>query len=278
MFTVIDKKELAPHVFAIEILAPEISQKVKPGQFVMLKIDKEGERIPLTVAETEPQKKTIVIIFQDVGKTTHRLAQMKKHSTILDLLGPLGKQTEIKYYGTVLLVGGGVGIAELYPLVKALKECDNKIYTVLGARTKSLVILEEELKEFSDALYITTDDGTYGEKGVVTEVLDRLLKQGVKIDLAYAIGPTVMMKRVAELTKRHEIKTIVNLNPIMVDGTGMCGSCRVTVAGKVKFACVDGPEFDAQEVNFDELVSRQKLFLEQERARMDADSNADKCG
>lgn len=263
MYKIIDKQKLCAEVFSLTILAPQIAGKAEPGQFVILKIDERGERIPLTIVEAD--RTTIRIIFQVVGQTTQRLSCLEPPEAILDLLGPLGRKTELKNFGQVVVVGGGVGIAELYPLVKSLKGCGNKIQTILGARTKALVILEEELRKFSDAIYITTDDGTYGEKGVVTDVLVRLLKKEMKIDLVYAIGPALMMQKVSSLTKEYGIKTTVSLNPIMVDGTGMCGSCRVSVGGKVKFACVDGPEFDAHQVDFEELINRQKLFLEQEK-------------
>jgi len=271
MYNIIHKQILAPKVFSVEIMAPEIARKAQAGQFVMVKIDEKGERIPLTIAETDVDRNAIKIIFQVVGRTTQILSQLEKGAAILDLLGPLGRQTELKNYGEVVVVGGGVGIAELYPLVKALKELGNKIYSILGARTKSLVILEDQLKKFSDVVYITTDDGTYGEKGLVTDVLNRLMNTGLRPGLVYAIGPTIMMQKVSELTKQYGIKTVVNLNPIMVDGTGMCGSCRVTVNGEVKFACVDGPEFDAHQVDFAELINRQRMFIEQEKIIREAD-------
>lgn len=265
MFEIIKKNKLAENVFSIEISAPEIARSASAGQFIMLKIDERGERIPLTIAGVGENKRTIRIIFQAVGKTTIQLARLEQSDKILDILGPLGKETELKNYGKVIAIGGGVGIAELYPAIKSLKTLGNEIYAILGAKTKDLLILEEEIKAISDHVYITTDDGSCGEKGLVTDALRLILQDGKFSGMVYAIGPAIMMKKVSELTKEFCIKTIVNLNPIMVDGTGMCGSCRVTVAGKVKFACVDGPEFDAHKVDFEELLNRQKLFLDQEK-------------
>ncbi len=265
MFKIISTKNIAPNVFSIEISAPDIAQRAKPGQFVMLKINEKGERIPLTIADIDKTKNTIKIIFQSVGNTTKMLATLSVSDSIMDVLGPLGRKTELRHYGTIVVVGGGVGIAELYPVVKSFKELGNKVYTIIGARSRELLILEKELKALSDSLCITTDDGTYGEKGFVTDVLKRILEGGERIDLVYAIGPTIMMKKVSDTTQVFKISTVVNLNPIMVDGTGMCGSCRVTIGGKAKFACVDGPEFDAHQVNFDELLLRQKTFVTQER-------------
>ncbi|MCX5657671.1 MAG: sulfide/dihydroorotate dehydrogenase-like FAD/NAD-binding protein [Candidatus Omnitrophica bacterium] len=265
MFKIISTKNLAPNVFSIEISAPDIAWRAKPGQFVMLKIDDKGERIPLTIADIDKAMSSIKIIFQVVGNTTRRLSTLSESDLIMDVLGPLGRKTELKHYGTIVAVGGGVGIAELYPVVKSFKELGNKVYTIIGARSRELLILEKELKTLSDLLYITTDDGTYGEKGFVTDVLRRILEEGHKVDLVYAIGPTLMMKKVSDTTQGFKVNTIVNLNPIMVDGTGMCGSCRVTIGGKARFACVDGPEFDAHQVDFDELFLRQKTFIAQER-------------
>ncbi len=265
MFEIVKKNKLAENVFSIEISVPEIAKSARAGQFVILKIDEKGERIPLTIAGVGEDKRSIRIIFQAVGKTTKQLSELAQSDKILDLLGPLGRETELNNYGKVIAIGGGVGIAELYPAIKSFKALGNEIYAILGAKTKDLLILEEEIKEASDRIYITTDDGSYGEKGLVTDALKRILQGGQFSGMVYAIGPTIMMKKVADLTKEFRIKTVVNLNPIMVDGTGMCGSCRVTVAGSVKFACVDGPEFDAHGIDFEELLNRQKLFLDQEK-------------
>ncbi|MBM3254134.1 MAG: sulfide/dihydroorotate dehydrogenase-like FAD/NAD-binding protein [Candidatus Omnitrophica bacterium] len=264
LFKVISNQAIARGVNKIEVFAPQIARKALTGQFVMLRVDEKGERIPLTVADKSKEEGNITIIFQQVGLTTKKLAQLKKGDNISDLAGPLGRPTEIKKYGTIVLVGGGVGIAEMYPVARAFREADNKIISILGARSKDLLILENELKVISKEMYITTDDGSYGRKGLVTDVLKEIIEKE-KPSLVYAIGPIIMMKAVSELTRPYKIHTIVSLNSIMVDGTGMCGSCRVRVDEKTKFACVDGPEFDGHLVDFDELSKRLKLFIDLER-------------
>jgi len=232
-------------------------------------VNERGERIPLTVAGSDREKGSVTIIFQEVGKTTKLLGTLEEGDEILDFVGPLGKPTEIENFGTVMTLGGGFGTAVLYPLVKAIKEKGNYVITAIGARTKDLVILEDEMREISDEVYITTDDGSYGRKGFVTEVLADFLKEGRKIDRVFSVGPVPMMKATANVTKPYGVKTIVSLNPIMVDGTGMCGACRVEVGGKTKFACIDGPEFDAHEVNFDLLMKRLGMYREEEKASLE---------
>jgi ferredoxin--NADP+ reductase len=262
-FEILKKETLSPNVKKIVIHAPLIARKAKAGQFVIIIVHEKGERIPLTISDKDIENGTITVIFQEVGRTTKVLGKMDKGSKLFHVLGPLGKPTEIKNYGKVIAVGGGIGIAELYPVVKTLKDVNNFITTIIGARTKELLILENILKEISDKLIITTDDGSYGRKGFVTDALREIIEEE-RIDLVYAIGPVIMMKKVSELTKPFGIKTIVCLNPIMVDGTGMCGSCRVKVEDKTYFACVDGPDFDGHLVDFDELIKRLNLFKKQE--------------
>jgi len=261
---------LAPENKLFEIMQPSIARKAVPGQFVVIIHSEKGERIPLTIADTNKVKGTITIIFQEVGKSTMELGTFKEGDRLQDVIGPLGKPTEIEHYGTVVCVGGGVGIAPLYPIAKALKEAGNKVIGILGARTENLLILEKEFKEITDELYITTDDGSYGRKGFVSDELNRLIEEGYKITRVWAIGPAIMMKVVSEVTRPHNIKTIVSLNPIMVDGTGMCGCCRVEVGGETKFACVDGPEFDGHLVDFDLLMKRQAMYKKEEKQALES--------
>jgi len=263
---IIQKRELGPNVKLMEIEAPLVAKKEKPGQFVVLRVHEDGERIPLTITESNIEKGTITLIFQEVGKTTKQLGQINVGDNIVDLVGPLGTPADIKYFGTVVVVGGGAATAVAYPEARELKKAGNKVITIIGARNKDLIILEDQMKAFSDELYITTDDGSKGHHGLVTDVLKQLIEKGVKIDLVVAIGPAIMMKVVAEVTRPYKIKTIASLNPIMVDATGMCGVCRVSIGGKTKFACVDGPEFDAHLVDFDLLMARQRMYLEKEKA------------
>jgi ferredoxin--NADP+ reductase len=262
---IVVKKELAPNIKLIEVNSPEIAEKAQPGQFVILRVDEKGERFPLTLVDWDKQKGTITLIFLEVGVSTKKLGTLQVGDKILDIVGPLGVPSEIKQYGQVCVIGGGVGTASAYPIIRALKRMGNKVVSIIGARTAQLLILEDKIGEVSDELYISTDDGTKGQKGFVTDVLSKLVQNGYRFDLIYAIGPAVMMRAVARVTKQYGIKTIVSLNPIMVDGMGMCGACRVTVGGKTKFACVDGPEFDAHEVDFDELIKRQRMFLAEEK-------------
>ncbi|MFA5084936.1 MAG: sulfide/dihydroorotate dehydrogenase-like FAD/NAD-binding protein [Candidatus Omnitrophota bacterium] len=248
----------------LEILSQDIALKARPGQFVVLMTSEKGERIPLTIVERDLPKGTIKLIFQEAGLTTKILGAMKTGDSLYSLVGPLGHPTEIKKYGKIIIVGGGVGIAEIYPVARAMKEAGNHITTILGARSKDLLILENELKSASDEFYVATDDGSYGRKGFTTDILEELLGKG-KYDLVYSVGPIPMMKRSSMVTRKFNTKTIVSLNAIMVDATGMCGCCRVTVGGKTYFSCVDGPEFDASLVDWEELTKRNKIYDDKEK-------------
>ncbi|MFH2028466.1 MAG: sulfide/dihydroorotate dehydrogenase-like FAD/NAD-binding protein [Nanoarchaeota archaeon] len=260
MPTILKKQKLAENTYLMEIDAPDVAKKAQPGQFIILRIDEEGERIPLTIADFD--KKVITLVFLVVGHTTERLSNLKKGDSLLDFVGPLGLPSLIKEYGNVCLVGGGLGIAPIYPIAKALKKANNNIITILGAKSKSNLFWEDKFKEISDELLIATDDGSKGHKGFVSDLLKELMGRK-KLDLAIAIGPPIMMKVVSDLT-RQRIKTLVSLNPIMIDGMGMCGGCRVIIDGKTKFACVDGPEFNGHKVEWDELINRNKFYHEEE--------------
>ncbi len=264
MYDILEKQVLSENVKLMKVKAPLVAKKAQAGQFIILRIDEEGERIPLTIADYDRKKGTITIIFMEVGKTTKQLGTLNVGDKLLNFAGPLGVASEIEKFGTVVCIGGGVGIAPLYPIIRALKKTGNYVITILGARNEKLLMLEKEIEEFSDELHICTDDGSKGEKGFVSNVLQNLINEGKKIDIVWAIGPVIMMKVVANLTKKYDIKTIVSLNPIMVDGTGMCGGCRVSVGGEIKFACVDGPEFDGHKVDFDNLMLRNRRFLKEE--------------
>jgi ferredoxin--NADP+ reductase len=263
-YKILVAKELAPAIKLFEVSAPLIAKKAKPGQFVVLRIDEKGERIPLTITDFDAKRGTITIVVLEAGKTTKKLLTLKEGDYLLNFIGPLGNPAEIENYGTVVCIGGGVGIACILPEVRAFKKAGNKVMSIIGARTKDLLIFEEEIKEHSDEFYITTDDGSKGHHGFVSDVLQRLIGEK-QIDLVVAVGPVIMMKVIAQVTRPLQIKTIASLNPIMVDGTGMCGSCRVTVGGETKFVCVDGPEFDAHLVDFDQLMARNARYLEEER-------------
>ncbi len=277
MFNIIEKSTPATSINRFVIEASDISKKTLPGQFVILRLHEKGERIPLTVADADKVKGTITLFIQEVGKTTIEMGKLKSGDTILDVVGPLGVPSHIENFGTVLCIAGGVGVAVMYPIAKALKEKGNKIISILGARSKNFIVLENEMKKNSDEFYITTDDGSYGQKGFVSDVLNDLLatRHSPLANIVYAIGPVPMMKVVSEITKQHNIKTIVSLNPIMVDGTGMCGACRVSVGGVTKFACVDGPDFDGHLVNWPELTSRLSVFKRKEKESLD---HYCKCG
>lgn len=268
MFKILEKQVLTPEIKLMVIEAPRVARKAKAGQFVILRINETGERIPLTIADFDAEKGTVTIIFQEVGKTTMMLGEMEAGDTILDFVGPLGKEMEEKYFGHVVCVGGGVGIAPTFPKARALKEAGNRVTSIIGARTASMLFWEDKMREVSDELYVTTDDGSYGEKGFVTTVLERILEEE-KVDLVIAVGPVMMMKMASLLTKKYNVPTLVSLNPIMVDGTGMCGCCRVSVNGHCKFTCVDGPIFDGHAVDFDELLSRQRIYLEEEKRALE---------
>jgi ferredoxin--NADP+ reductase len=262
---ILTKRVLATGVKEFVVASPVIARKALAGQFIVLRIDEYGERIPLTIAETDPGKGTVTIIFLEVGKTTKQLGTLKVGDKLMDFIGPLGKPTHIENYGTVVAIGGGVGIPAVLPIARALKAKGNRVIGITGARRKDLLILEDEMRGACHELLVTTDDGSYGLKGVVTDTLKKLIADGTKIDLVVAVGPAIMMKFVTLTTKPHHLKTLVSLNSVMVDGTGMCGACRVTVGSKTRFVCVDGPDFDGHEVNFDELMVRQKMYLSQEK-------------
>ena len=266
MFPIIEKKEMAERTICqLKIQAPDIARKVKPGQFVILRVNEAGERIPLTVADKNSLEGTIVIIFQIVGKTTALLRKLKVGQNIKDVVGPLGQPTEIEKVGKVVCIGGGTGVAILHHLTKGLFEIGNEVISIIGARTKSLIILEQEMKAISNELIVCTDDGSYGYHGFVNQALKEVIEKNPDIKKAVAIGPVPMMKATVDVTRDPYIPTIVSLNPIMVDGTGMCGVCRCTVDGKTKFACVDGPDFDGHKVDFDELQQRLCTYLSQEK-------------
>ncbi len=264
MNKIVSKKILSENVVSIDVEAPEIARSRKPGHFVIVRPDEKGERIPLTISSANVEKGTINLIIQRVGVSSAKIFAKEVGDYLQDVVGPLGKATDIKKVGTVLAAGGGVGIAPLLPIVEGFKKAGNRVITVLAARTKELLILEDEMRKFSDEVVIMTDDGSYGKKGLVTEGMEEVI-QREHIDEAVVIGPAIMMKFAALTTKKYNIKTIASLNTIMVDGTGMCGACRVTVGGKTRFVCIDGPEFDAHEVDFDEMLLRLNSFKEQER-------------
>ncbi|MCX9013892.1 MAG: sulfide/dihydroorotate dehydrogenase-like FAD/NAD-binding protein [Candidatus Methanoperedens sp.] len=265
-FKILKKEELVPDIHIMDISAPRIARKAQPGQFVMLRINETGERIPLTIADFDREKGSITIIFMAVGKTTMQLASLKAGDELLDFIGPLGIPSEIENYGTVILVGGGVGVAPVFPQARAFKEAGNRVISIIGARSANLLLWEDKMREVSDELYITTDDGTKGHHGFVTDIVKQVLQGNEKVARIIAIGPPVMMRAVAGVTAPFKVKTIVSLNSIMVDGTGMCGACRVLVGNETKFACVDGPEFDAHLVDFTLLMNRLAMYQPEEKA------------
>ena len=265
MNEIVSKREIAPNTYEYRIHHPKIAKKRKAGQFVILRIHDGGERVPLTIVDSDPEAGTVTLIFQAVGHSTRELAELGVGDRLLDLAGPLGKPTHIENYGTACVIGGGYGTAPVLPIAAALKEAGNNLIGIIGARTKELVILEHELRAICSRLEVATDDGSYGHHGFVTDVLKQLIEDGVKVDFVLAVGPSPMMRAVANLTKQHGITTMVSLNPIMIDGTGMCGGCRVIVGGQVKFACVDGPEFHGDQVDFDSLARRLGTYREKER-------------
>ena len=265
MYKIVRKQVLNPTVVRMDIDAPKIAKKAEPGQFIILRVDEEGERMPLTIADYDREAGTVSIIYQIVGKTTKALSELPEGGFINDFVGPLGVASHVEGLKKVAVIGGGVGSAIAYPVAKKLHNLGTHVDVIVGFRNKDLLILEEEFKAASERLFIMTDDGSYGEKGLVTSALENLIKEGNEYDEIIAIGPLVMMKFVCKLTKEYGIKTTVSMNPIMIDGTGMCGGCRLTVGGKVKFACVDGPDFDGHEVDFDEAISRSSMYKEFEK-------------
>lgn len=264
MFPLLEKKELTPTIVQIKIQAPNIAKKALPGQFIIFRISEEGERVPLTISDFDRQAGSITLIFQKAGLSTTLLGELEPGDSLLDVVGPLGRPTELDGYQRVAVIGGGVGCAIAYPQAKALFEKSASVDVIAGFRDSSMVILEKEMRAVSHHLILTTDDGSYGTKGFVTDALKKQIEAGRQYDAVIAIGPIPMMKMVCAVTKPFEIKTIVSLNPIMIDGTGMCGGCRVTVGGQIKFACVDGPDFDGHQVDFDELSIRNRIFQQTE--------------
>jgi ferredoxin--NADP+ reductase len=264
VFTIREKESLAHNVHRIVVDAPYIAGKTLPGQFVMLRVTDHGERIPMTIADSDREKGTITIIYQEVGRTTMMMASLSAGDRLEDVVGPLGLPSQVQKLDHVVCVGGGIGIAPIHPVARGFKEAGSRVLSILGARSRELLILEEEMKIASSEVRVCTDDGSYGKKGSVTNILEDLIQEGRPIDLVMAVGPVPMMEAVCRITRPYTIKTVVSLNPIMVDGTGMCGACRVTVDGETKFACVDGPEFDGHLVDFTELKIRQKMYLVEE--------------
>lgn len=270
MFKILSKEELSPNVFAMDIEAPRVAKKAQAGQFIVLRVDEKGERIPLTIANFNRDTGVVNIVFQVIGASTMALAALNAGDSLLDFVGPLGKPSKIKKFnGTVVVVGGGIGVAPTFPIARAMKEAGNKVIAIMGAKTKDIIIMEAEMQAVTDEIMITTDDGSRGIKGFVTYAVEELYKRGENIAQVTAIGPVIMMKSVADVTRKLAIPTVVSLNPIMVDGTGMCGGCRVTIGEETKFACVDGPEFDGHLVDFKGLMSRQRMYRDLEQIEKD---------
>lgn len=269
MFKILSKERIAPKEYDLWVEAPLVAKSTKPGQFVVLRPNEHGERIPLTIADFDREEGTIRIIYQAVGKTTAMMAAMNVGDCIQDISGPLGMPSDIENYGTVMMVGGGVGIAALFPILRALKQAGNKVITILGGRTSELVIMKDDCAEYSDELIITTDDGSEGIKGLVTDAMKQVVGRGEKIDRCWAIGPTIMMKFCALTASDLGLPVWVSMNPLMVDGTGMCGCCRLTVDGSIKFGCVDGPEFDGTKINWDEFLGRMRQYKDEEKISME---------
>ena len=269
MYKIVYREDVAPKIHLFRIAAPAVARKAQPGQFVMVRADEHSERIPLTVADFDREAGTVTIVFMEVGHTTKEMADLQQGDYLANFVGPLGNPTEIEKFGTVMVVGGGFGTATLLPVVRGMREAGNHVITVIGFRTKDLIFYEDKLREASDELVVSTDDGSYGHKGVVTVPIKEMLESGRKIDRVIAVGPGIMMKFVSLTTQPFGVPTIVSLNPIMIDGTGMCGGCRVTVGGQTKFVCVDGPEFEGHQVDWDILFARQRLYLEEEKRALE---------
>lgn len=265
MYKILLRQDLVPNIHLFKIAAPNVARKAQAGQFVVIRIDEKGERIPLTIADWDAAEGSITVVVMEVGTTTHRLAELGTGDNIVDFIGPLGLPTHIEKFGTVACVAGGFAIATIVPIARAMRDKGNRVISIMGARNEGLVFWENELRRASDELIVMTDDGSYGRKGLVTEPLKDLLAGGGKIDRVIAIGPSIMMKFCAKTTEPFGVKTIVSLNPIMVDGTGMCGCCRVSVGGVTRFACVDGPDFDGHQVDWDLLFARQRTYLDEEK-------------
>lgn len=269
MYKIIERQELAPSITRLVVEAPLIARKRKAGNFIILRATETGERIPLTIVDSDPEQGTITLIFQAIGRSTHLLQRIQQGASLLDVAGPLGEATPVDTYGRVVCIGGGVGAAVVFPIAKALRQAGNHVTSIIGARNRDLVILEQETAAISDVLIVTTDDGSHGLKGFVTDALRKVVEQDGHPAAVYAIGPLRMMQAVAEQTRPLGIRTYASLNPIMMDGTGMCGACRVTVGGQMKFACVDGPEFNAHEIAFDELIARNNTYRDLEQQAME---------
>jgi len=269
MYRILFRQDLVPKIHLFKIDAPDVARKAQPGQFVVIRIDERGERIPLTIADWDEKEGSVTVVFMEVGTTTCRLTLLSAGDYIVDFIGPLGLPTHIEKFGTVVCVAGGFAIATTVPIARAMKSQGNRVISIMGARSKDLIFWEDELRSVSDQLIVTTDDGSYGRKGVVTESLKELLQSGDKVDRVIAIGPSIMMKYCSLTTQPFGVKTIVSLNPIMVDGTGMCGCCRVSVDGVTKFVCVDGPDFDGHKVDWDLLFARQRIYLDQEKLSLE---------
>ncbi|MDF9407478.1 MAG: Dihydroorotate dehydrogenase B (NAD(+)), electron transfer subunit [Pelotomaculum sp. PtaB.Bin013] len=278
MYKILKREVLAPTLFLFDIEAPLVARKAKPGQFIILRIHDEGERIPLTIADFDREKGTITCVFQEVGKTTMELATLNEGDSVRDFVGPLGEPSHIEKLGKIVCVGGGVGVAPVHPIARALKEAGNEVIGIIGARTKELLFWEDKMRNACTELRVTTDDGSYVRQGFVTDVLKEVVEEKGDIALCVAIGPLPMMRAVCNMTKEYNIKTIVSLNSIMVDGTGMCGCCRVTVGGQTKFACVDGPEFDGHAVDFAEMARRSVIYKSQEQAAVERFNHTCSCG
>jgi ferredoxin--NADP+ reductase len=278
MFRIVEAEFLAPEIKRFVIEAPRVARKRQAGQFVIVRVYAHGERIPLTIADGDEKRGTVTLIVQGVGKTSKLMNRLGPGDALLDLVGPLGKPSEVKQFGTVVVIGGGVGAAIAYPTAKALHEAGNHVISILGGRNRDLVILEQEIRSISDELVVTTDDGSYGQKGLVIDPLKQMIAEGRPIGMVLAIGPVRMMQAVAEATRPHEIPTVVSLNSLMVDGTGMCGGCRILTSEGTKFACVDGPEFDAHTVDFEILVQRNRMYAEREREELEQfEQHVDEC-
>ncbi len=278
MYEILLKEDLAPVTKLFEVQAPVVARKARAGQFVIVRLTEEGERVPLTIADYDREKGTITLVFQEVGKTTMQMAHMKPGEQLASITGPLGLQSEIENYGTVLCVGGGVGIAPIFPIARDLKEAGNTVLSIIGARNKGLLFWEEKMRSVSDELIVCTDDGSYGRKALVTIPIKELLEAGRPIEHIWAIGPAIMMKFCALTTQPFGVPTVVSLNSIMVDGTGMCGACRVEVGGQTRFVCVDGPEFDGHQVDWDQLLARQRIYLEEEAQAVEKWEHECQCG
>ena len=276
MYKIVSKEQFSEKVFRLRVEAPLIAKAYRAGNFVILRVGEKGERIPLTIAHADPDKGLITLVIQKVGLSSSRICDLNEGDCITDVVGPLGQATHIENFGTVVCAGGGVGVAPMLPIATALKKAGNRVISVLAGRSKDLIILEKEVREVSDEVIIMTDDGSYGDKGLVTEGIERVIKRE-KVDHCVAIGPAVMMKFVCKLTKQYEIPTVVSLNTIMVDGTGMCGACRVTVGGKTKFVCVDGPEFDGHQVDFDGMMQRLGSFKTEEAHEIEKLDKSEEC-